>query len=221
MNFGGAAASQCSEEVSHAILDAYAAAGGNVIDCANIYQGGLSEQIVGRWLAKNKAIRHKLVVATKARNAVSPSTAGPNDVGLSRAHLTQALADSLARLQVDYIDLYQAHVWDDGTPLEETLRTLDDFVKAGKIRYYGFSNTTGWQLQKIVETAKRLGLAPCASLQQQYSLLCRHTELEVTDVCEREGVALLPWSPLKGGWLSGKLSRGGAAPEGSRVAWAQ
>ena len=90
-----------------------------------------------------------------------------------------------------------------------------------KIRYYGFSNTTGWQLQKIVETARRLGLAPCASLQQQYSLLCRHTELEVTEVCEREAVALLPWSPLKGGWLSGKVQRGAAVPEGSRVAWAQ
>lgn len=110
---------------------------------------------------------------------------------------------------------------DEGTPLEETLRTLDDFVRAGKIRYWGFSNTTGFQLQRIVETARRLGVGPCASLQQQYSALCRHTELEVAEVCINEGVALLAWSPLKGGWLTGKITRDGGAPEGSRVGWAQ
>ena len=104
---------------------------GNVIDVADVYQGGESERIVGRWLKANAAIRHKVIVATKARGAVDPTTAGPNDVGLSRSHLTQALKDSLERLQTDYIDLYQCHVWDDGTPLEETLRTLNDFVIAG------------------------------------------------------------------------------------------
>jgi len=223
MNFGGSAATQCSEAESFAIMDAYVKAGGNLIDTANIYSGGESERIVGRWLASPAMAgkRASIILATKARNAMAGPAGGPNDSGLSRSHLTAALADSLARLQTEYIDLYQCHVWDDGTPLEETLRTLNDFITAGKVRYYGFSNCTGAQLQKIVETAKRLGLAPCASLQQQYSLLCRSTELEVTGVCESEGVALMPWSPLKGGWLSGKMVRDAAIPEGSRVAWAQ
>ena len=220
MNFGGTAQTQCSESESFAIMDAYVAAGGNVIDTANIYSGGESERIVGRWL-KTPAMagkRAQIVLASKARNAMAGPAGGPNDSGLSRSHLTAALTDSLERLQVDYIDLYQVrardcagvqqhyvchayagahcarapmagwrtlafptrtyphaftrthlqcHVWDDGTPIEETLRTLNDFVQQGKIRYYGFSNTTGAQLQKIVETARRLGLAPCASLQQQ------------------------------------------------------
>lgn len=161
------------------------------------------------------------MIATKARGAVDPASAGPNDVGVSRSHLMQAVADSLERLQTTYIDLYQMHVWDEGTPVEETLRTLDDLVKAGKIRYYGWSNTTGWQIQLLVDTAKRLGIAPPASLQEQYSLLCRQTEWEVTEVCERENVALLPWSPLKGGWLSGKVNRASGIPEGSRLAWAE
>jgi aryl-alcohol dehydrogenase-like predicted oxidoreductase len=121
---------QATEETSHAILDAYVAAGGNVIDTADMYQGGESERIIGRWLAKPEvaAIRHKLVIATKARNAMGSSV---NEVGLSRSHLIHALDQSLARLQTSYIDLYQMHVWDAGTPLEETLRTLDSFVKSG------------------------------------------------------------------------------------------
>lgn len=179
MNFGGEATkvTQCSEEESHKILDAFVAAGGNFIDTADIYSGGESEAIVGRWLAK-RADRHRLVIATKAR---FPVEAKPtcNDVGLSRGHLLYAVEQSLKRLQTDYIDLYQCHAWDAGTPLEETLRTLDDLVKAGKVRYVGWSNVTGWQLQKIVDEAKRLGVAVCVSLQAQYSLLvgciCRHT----------------------------------------------
>lgn len=260
MNFGGTATSQCSEETAHAILDAYVEAGGNAIDTADVYQGGESERIVGRWLAAHPDLRRRLVLMTKARGAVSPATAGPNDVGLSRAHLMAAVEDSLARLQTSYIDVYQMHVWDAGTPLEETLHCLADLIRAGKIRYYGWSNTTGWQvrpcggggrhsllvpaagqapsrlrartrrtrharpgpqIQKIVETAKRLGVPPPVSLQEQYSLLCRHTEWEVVPVCENEGVALLPWSPLKGGWLSGKITRTSGIPEGSRVQWAE
>lgn len=132
MNFGQVTndVTQATEEASHAILDAYVAAGGNVIDTADVYQNGESERIIGRWLAKPEvaAIRHKLVVATKARGAMSTS---PNDQGLSRSHLIHALDQSLARLQTSYVDLFQMHVWDAGTPLEETLRTLDSFVKSG------------------------------------------------------------------------------------------
>ena len=201
------------------MLDAYVAAGGNFIDTANIYAKGECEAIVGRWLVKKTpAERARLVVATKVRNAVDPATAGPNDSGLSRAHIMAAVADSLARLQTPYIDVYQCHVWDAGTPVEETLRALDDLVKGGKVRYTGWSNLTGWQVVKVVAESRRLGIAPPVSLQEQYSLLCRATEWEVAEACAAEGVALLPWSPLKGGWLSGKMARDAPPPEGSRVA---
>lgn len=138
MNFGRPGVpTQCADEATaFAIMDAYAAAGGNFIDTADIYAGGESEVVVGKWLALRKADRHKFVLATKARFSSDPG-AGPNDVGLSRHHLTKSVNDSLARLGVDYIDLFQCHAWDSGTPLEETLRTLDDLVKAGKIHYVG------------------------------------------------------------------------------------
>jgi aryl-alcohol dehydrogenase-like predicted oxidoreductase len=224
MTFGDAVGPmvQCGEETSHAILDAFVAAGGNFIDTADVYQRGESERILGRWLAKNAAIRHKLVVATKARGVVEPGpNAGPNDSGLSRSHLLKAVEDSLSRLQTSYIDLMQMHVWDDGTPVEETIRTLDGLVQCGKVRYWGWSNLTGWQLQLIVDTCKRLNVQGPASLQQQYSLMCRQTEWEVTAVCTRENVGFMPWSPLKGGWLSGKVSRTTGIPEGTRMAWAE
>ncbi len=143
MSFGGDAITQCSEAVAHEILDSYVAAGGNCIDCADVYQKGESERVVGRWLAGHKELRSKLVVMTKVRGAVDPATAGPNDIGLSRSHILDGLEASLARLQLTHIDLYQAHVWDDGTPLEETLGAFADLITANKIRYYGFSNVTG------------------------------------------------------------------------------
>jgi len=129
--------------------------------------------------------------------------------------------ESLERLQCKYIDLYQCHVWDDGTPLEETLHALDTLVRNGKVRYVGWSNLTGYQLMKVVLLSKSMGFTAPVSIQSQYSLLCRATEWEVGEVCAREGVALLPWSGLKGGWLSGKMVRGVGAPEGSRVAVAE
>lgn len=226
MTFGNwGKASQCADEATaFAILDAYAAAGGNFIDTADIYAGGESEITVGKWLALRKSERHKFVLASKARFSSDPG-AGPNDVGLSRHHLLRSVNSSLERLGVEYIDLFQCHAWDSGTPLEETLRTLDDLVKAGKIHYVGWSNVTGWQLQKIVCESRRLGLSPCVSLQAQYSLLCRQTEYELTDVCVGEGVGLLVWSPLKGGWLSGKVKRDpeaqAASVAGSRIGWAE
>jgi aryl-alcohol dehydrogenase-like predicted oxidoreductase len=218
MTFGDAQAGCADEAACHAILDAYVAAGGNFIDTANIYAQGESERIVGRWLAKNPALRSKLVVATKVRNPVNGATAGPNDLGLSRAHIMAAVEESLARLQTPYIDLYQCHLWDDGTPLEETLRALDDLVRAGKVRYTGWSNVSGWQMMKVLAVSAAAGYTAPVSLQVQYSLLCRSTEYELTEVCEREGVGLVPWSGLKGGWLTGKMVRGVGAPAGTRVA---
>ena len=145
------------------------------------------------------------MLATKGRFPTGRSD--PNGVGLSARHLTRALDASLTRLGVDVIDLYQAHAFDAVTPLEETLRTLDGFIRAGKIRYYGLSNFTGWQLTKAVHLARALGLAPPVTLQPQYSLLVREIEWEIVPAALDAGLGLLPWSPLGGGWLSGKYRR--------------
>jgi aryl-alcohol dehydrogenase (NADP+) len=151
-----------------------------------------------------------VVIATKGR---FPMGEGPNDLGLSRRHLRRALDDSLRRLDVDHIDLYQMHAWDELTPLEETLRFLDDAVSGGKIGYYGFSNYLGWQLTKAVHVAAAHGWAPPVTLQPQYNLLVRDIEHEVVPAALDAGVGLLPWSPLAGGWLTGKYERD-VAPTG-------
>uniref|UniRef100_A0A0B7BNS6 NADP-dependent oxidoreductase domain-containing protein n=2 Tax=Arion vulgaris TaxID=1028688 RepID=A0A0B7BNS6_9EUPU len=137
-----------------------------------------------------------------------------NNVGLSRRHITESIDGSLKRLRTDFVDLYQIHIWDDGTPVEETLRTLDDLVRVGKIRYIGLSNVTGWQMQKLVDTSEKYGLNSIVSLQQQYNLACRDSELEAFQVCKTSGVGVLPWSPLKGGLLTGKVKRGIKPTEG-------
>ncbi|XP_033760799.1 1-deoxyxylulose-5-phosphate synthase YajO-like [Pecten maximus] len=143
---------------------------------------------------------------------------GPNDIGLSRRHILQMCEDSLRRLQTNYIDLYQTHGWDSAVPIEETLRALDDLVKCGKVRYVGVCNVIGWQMQKIVDKAEAMGINSIIGLQQQYSLLCRHPEWEEFQVCKNEGVGVLPWSPLKGGLLTGKFQRGTKpASDGSRI----
>jgi aryl-alcohol dehydrogenase-like predicted oxidoreductase len=200
MTFGN----ESSEEVSHAQLDRYIEQGGNFVDTANVYSAGASEEIIGRWLAKHPDARDRIVLATKGR---FPMGEGPNDVGLSRTNLTRALDASLKRLQTDTVDLYQAHAWDALTPLEETLRFFDDAVKAGKIRYAGVSNFVGWQLQKAAMLTDVLGLTPIVTLQPQYNLLVREIEFELTDVCLNENIGILPWSPLAGGWLTGKYRR--------------
>ncbi|HEY0811704.1 MAG TPA: aldo/keto reductase [Pseudonocardia sp.] len=207
MTFGD----ESSEDVSHAQLDRYLEQGGNFIDTANVYSRGVSEEIVGRWLAKRGGARDQIVLATKGR---FPMGEGPNDVGLSRTNLTRALDASLRRLQTDTVDLYQAHAWDALTPLEETLRFFDDAVRAGKIRYAGVSNFLGWQLQKAAMLTEVLGLTPIVTLQPQYNLLVREIEYELTDVCVNENIGILPWSPLAGGWLTGKYRRD-EAPEGA------
>ncbi|QGN32089.1 aldo/keto reductase [Microlunatus sp. Gsoil 973] len=200
MTFG----SEADEPTSYAILDAFFAAGGTFIDTADVYSGGISEAIVGRWLTVRPTEARQAVVATKGRFPMGP---GPNDLGLSRRHLGDALDNSLRRLGVDRIDLYQMHAWDAITPIEETLRFLDDAVRAGKIAYYGFSNYLGWQLTKAVQVAKANGYAPPVTLQPQYSLLVRGIEHEIVPAALDAGVGLLPWSPLAGGWLSGKYQR--------------
>jgi len=201
MTFG----QETDEDGAHAQLDAFVEAGGTLVDTADVYTGGHSEQIVGRWLgARPDSVTEQVVLATKGR---FPTAGGPNDVGLSRRHLSRAIDASLARLGVEHIDLYQVHAFDPLTPLEETLSALDDAVHAGKIGYVGLSNFTGWQLQRAVDLAEHRHLAPPVTLQPQYNLLVREIEWEIVPAALANGLGLLPWSPLGGGWLTGKYSR--------------
>ena len=200
MTFGA----ESDEATSHRILDDYFAWGGNFIDTADVYSAGVSEQIVGRWLKAHPTEARQAVVATKGR---FPMGDGPNDIGLSRRHLNEALNASLRRLGVEQVDLYQMHAWDALTPIEETLRFLDDAVSAGKIAYYGFSNYVGWHIAKAVGVAKAQGYSLPVTLQPQYNLLVREIELEIVAACLDAGMGMLPWSPLAGGWLAGKYQR--------------
>ncbi|MFO7778246.1 MAG: aldo/keto reductase [Nitriliruptoraceae bacterium] len=198
MTFGD----EADEATSIAQLDAFMEAGGTLIDTADVYAGTESEAIIGRWLSNAPTqVRDQVVIATKGR---FPTGDGPNDLGLSRRHLSTALDASLRRLQLDTIDLYQVHAWDPLTPLEETLRFLDDAVSSGKIRYVGLSNFTGWQLQRAVDLAEFHGWSVPVTLQPHYNLLGRELEWEVVPACAANGLGILPWSPLAGGWLTGK-----------------
>lgn len=200
MTFGA----ESDEATSFRLMDDYVAAGGNFIDTANVYSAGVSEEIVGRWLKQKPGALRDLVITTKGR---FPMGNGPNHLGLSRKNLREALDASLKRLGVEHIDLYQMHAFDALTPLEETLRFLDDSISNGKIAYYGFSNFIGWQMTKAVWVAKAGGLAPPVTLQPQYNLLVRDIEHEVVPAALDAEIGLLPWSPLGGGWLSGKYKR--------------
>jgi aryl-alcohol dehydrogenase-like predicted oxidoreductase len=184
-------------------LDRFVEAGGTLIDTADVYGAGRSEEIVGRWLA-NRGGHDDLVIATKGRFPMGDS---PLDRGAGRRHLQRAVEASLRRLGVDVIDLYQVHGWDQSVPLEETLQTLDDLVRAGTVRYVGLSNYTGWQLQRALRLAEKHGWTAPVSLQPQYNLLAREIEWELVPQCIEEGLGLLPWSPLGGGWLTGKYRR--------------
>jgi aryl-alcohol dehydrogenase-like predicted oxidoreductase len=204
---------ETEEDDSYALMDRFAEAGGNFIDTANVYSRGGSETIVGRWLKEKR--REDYVIATKVR---WPMGDAPNDQGLSRKHILAAVDASLSRLQTDYIDLYQIHGWDPSAAMEETLGTLHKLVGSGKVRYIGASNVTGWQLQKFMDLSKQMGWEGFVSLQPLYNLLDRSIEWELLPVCENEGVGVIPWSPLRGGWLSGKYHRGmDGPPSGSRV----
>jgi aryl-alcohol dehydrogenase-like predicted oxidoreductase len=201
MTFG----TETDEQTAHRQLDFYADAGGNLVDTADVYSAGRSEEIIGRWLAANSSrMRERLVIASKAR---FPTGDAPNDAGLSRKHLTGALDSTLRRLGTEYVDLYQVHAYDPLTPIAETLEFLDAAVRAGKVLYVGLSNFTGWQLQKTVDTAAARGLARPVSVQPQYNLLAREVEWEIIPACLDGNLGLLPWSPLGGGWLTGKYQR--------------
>lgn len=201
MTFGA----ETDEAGAHEQLDRFVAAGGTLVDTADVYGQGRSEEIIGRWFASRPAdVTEPVVLATKGRFATDGF---PNGTGLSARHLTRALDASLRRLGRDAVDLYQVHAWDPLTPLDETVTTLDGFVRAGKIRYWGLSNFTGWQLTKAVYVARELNAAGPVTLQPQYSLLAREIEWEITPAAADAGLGLLPWSPLGGGWLSGKYRR--------------
>ncbi|MGN5634954.1 aldo/keto reductase [Streptomyces sp. AC154] len=198
------------EAGAHRVLDAFTEAGGTFIDTADVYHQGVSEEIVGRWL-KGRT-RDDLVVATKVFGTTGEA---PNAGGLSRKHILSAVEASLRRLGTDHIDLYQTHVWDATTPIEETLATLDTLVRSGKVRYLGASNVSASQLQRAQDLAARNGWERYISLQPLYNLLAREVEWELAPVSVAEGVGIIPWSPLQGGWLTGKYRRGmsEAAPD--------
>jgi len=198
---------ETNETGAFAILDTFTEAGGSLIDTSNVYVNGKSEEVLGRWLAARPAeVTDRLVIATKGRFSASPEV---NDSGLSRRHLQRSLDGSLKRLGLEQVDLYQLHASDMETPVEETLLFLNDAVRAGKINYIGLSNFTGWQLQLMISTAKAMGLHLPVTLQPQYSLLSREIEWEVVPAALHNGIGLLPWSPLAGGFLAGKYQRGG------------
>ncbi len=218
MQFGWSA----DEETSFAILDAAWEAGINFIDTADIYSrwvdgnpGGVAEQIIGRWLQARGIPRHQVVIATKVRG---PMGEGPNDQGLSRAHIMQAVEASLRRLGTDYIDLYQAHWFDADTPIEETLRAFDDLVRQGKVRYVGASNYPAWRLMQALWASDRYNLARFDCLQPHYSLVHREEfERELAEVCRTYGIGVIPYSPLAGGFLTGKYRKGQPLPDSVRA----
>jgi aryl-alcohol dehydrogenase-like predicted oxidoreductase len=198
MIFGEDSPRATPPEQARQMISAYLEAGGNHIDTADVYADGRSEEIVGEAL---KGRREPVILATKVRFATGD---GPNDAGLSRTHILQGVEASLRRLQTDWIDLLYMHSWDPRTPLDESLRAFDDLVHAGKVRYLGVSNFKAWQLMKALGLSQAHGWARFAAAQYQYSLVVRDIEAEFLDLCQSEGVGLIPWGPLGGGFLSGK-----------------
>lgn len=175
--------------------------GGNFLDTADVYVSGRSEEIVGQAI---KDRRDEVVLATKVRMQTSNH---PNGVGISRKHIMEGVDASLRRLQTDYIDLYQVHVWDHATPIEETLRALDDLVSSGKVRYIGCSNFFAWQLMKALATSDMNRYVRFISIQPQYSLVSREMDREMISLCLEENVGIIPWAPLGGGFLTGRYNR--------------
>jgi aryl-alcohol dehydrogenase-like predicted oxidoreductase len=214
MTFGGrgnfADVGSTGEDEARRQVDQCLAAGVNLFDTADVYSGGLSEEILGEAL---QGRRDQVLIATKVR---MPMGRGPNDAGLSRHHIVTGCEASLRRLGTDHIDLYQVHEWDGLTPLEETLEALDLLVRSGKVRYVGASNYAGWQLMKALGAAERLGLPRFVSQQIYYSLQARDAEYELIPAAVDQGIGVLVWSPLAGGLMSGKYRRDQQPPPGSR-----
>ncbi|GAA1304840.1 aldo/keto reductase [Planotetraspora silvatica] len=213
MNFGSGdhPLAGCGEGEAAQIIGAFLDRGNNFVDTADAYTGGQSEEVVGRAI---KGRRDEVVLATKG---FMRQGHGPNHRGLSRAHLTRALEASLLRLGTDHIDLYQCHGWDDTTPIEETMATLDGFVRSGKVRYIGCSNFTAAQIVEAQWAADRAGTTPFISLQPQYSLIARSIEAEILPTCERHGLGTLVYSPLGSGVLTGRYGRDNDPDEDSRL----
>lgn len=207
-NFGGRVDAKRTKSVLHAALDS----GVNFIDTSNSYGGGLSEQYIGDAL---KGRREQAVIATKVSSRVAE---GPNNSGNSRKHIFDQVDISLRKLQTDYLDLYQIHWWDPDTPLDETLRALDDLVRMGKVRYAGCSNFNAWQLCESDWISKTLSINAFVSVQPRYSMLYRQPEAELLPLCERYDIGVLPYYPLENGFLTGKYRRDAPAPEGTRLA---
>lgn len=222
MQFGWTA----DEANSHQILNQAFEAGINFIDTADIYSswaknnpGGVSETIIGRWIKAEAIPRDQVVIATKVRGQMGE---GPNDQGLSRAHILNAVEDSLRRLDTDYIDLYQTHWYDETTPIDETLSALDDLVRQGKVRYIGASNYPAWRLMRALWTSDLNGLSRYDSLQPHYSLVHRaEFERELVDVCRTYGLGVVPYSPLAGGFLTGKYRADVPLPDSQRASGTQ
>ncbi len=216
MTFGGkgfwAAIGTHGETEADRLIGAALDGGVNFFDTADVYSEGESERLLGKALG---ARRQDIILATKVRGRVVP---GPNDVGLSRGHILSSLEGSLRRLGTDYIDLYQIHGVDPIVPIDETLRALEDVVRSGKVRYLGCSNLAAWQIMKAIGISERQGWSRFDSLQAYYSIAGRDLEREVAPLLQDQGVGLMVWSPLAGGLLSGKFSRDGAGPEGTRRA---
>src|SRR4051812_42540700 len=220
-NFGGIGSAPAffgkgeNEAQAFALMDRATDAGINVFDTANAYGGGRSEAYIGRWLeAKGSAVRQQLLLSSKVFNPVGP---GPNDRGLSRRHILQQVDESLARLKTDRLDLYLIHEPDPDTPLEETLVALNDLVRAGKVLYVGASNIEAWRLARGLWISDRRDIVRFEWVQNSYSLLDRSAERELFPLCEDTGVGFTAFSPLAGGWLTGKYQAAGVYPAGSRM----
>jgi len=201
------------EAAAFAIMDRALEIGVNYFDTADSYGGGRSEETIGRWVAA-RGVRDQVVLSTKVLNRMGP---GPNDGGLSRRHVMRAVEDSLRRLRTDWLDLYVTHEVDPTTPLDETLRALDDLVRQGKVRYLGASNIEAWRVIAALWVSDRLGLARYEGVQNEYNLLHRGIEAEVLPAAADQCLAVTPFSPLAGGFLTGKYALHGPHPAGSRM----
>jgi aryl-alcohol dehydrogenase-like predicted oxidoreductase len=218
MQFGWTADAETSHEVLSAAFDN----GINFIDTADIYSrwvpgnpGGVAESIIGEWMRKSKIPRQKIIIATKVRGIMGDS---PNDEGLSRVHILKSVDESLKRLQTDYIDLYQTHWYDENTPIEETLATLDDLVHSGKVRYIGCSNYPAWRLMQALWAADKHQFVRFDSLQPHYNLVHREEfEQQLADVCRTYEIGVIPYSPLAGGFLTGKYRKDGPKIDSKRA----
>ena len=204
---------EADKETAFKLLDYYYEQGFNFVDTADKYAEGVSEKIVGEWL-KDRKCRQNIVLATKV---YLPMGAGPNDCGLSRIHIQNAVEASMKRLQVDVIDLYQIHKWDPGVPIEETYETLNDLVRQGKVRYLGCSNLTAWQLSKYIQISNLRGFSNFISIQSPYNLINRGIENEILPLCQFEGLGVITYNPLAGGMLTGKYQNKHSMPKNTRL----